>query len=136
MTIKTARSVAADVKQFLLKRESTKAKVLKSLTDKDFLDVEVLTGGIPEDKAKLILDAVDSMLEPINKQVRKTTDEQNYIEEKKPLLKDIVGLLRDELTQIVKVKEALVDKNPEKISESLKDLKTIVETCKEKIKEI
>ncbi|MBW3002580.1 hypothetical protein KY338_05470 [Candidatus Woesearchaeota archaeon] len=136
MTIKTARSVAADIKEFLLKRENAKAKVLNSLTHHDFLDVEVLTGGIPEDKAKLISDTVDNMLEPINKQVKKITDEQNYIEEKKPLLKQIVRLLKAELTQIVKVKEAMVDKNPDKISESLKDLHTIVQECKEKIEEI
>jgi len=136
MTIKTEKSVAADVKEFLLKREHKKTDVLETLTKPEFLDVALLAGEETKDRLELIADAVDGMLEPINRQVRKITDEQNYIESKKTLLKQIVKQLKAQLTQIVKIKEALVDKDIEKIREGLEELQIIVKNCKEKTEKI
>ncbi len=136
MTIKTEKSVSADVKTFLLEREKKKEKVLTALTQLGFLGFDVLTGGEIQDELELIADAVDGMLDPINRQVKKITNEQNYIPEKESLLKDIVRLLNAQLTKIVQVKGALVDKDPAKISKSVEELKNLVTTCKEKIEKI
>jgi len=136
MTIKTARSVSADVKAFLFEREKKKENVLKAITQPGFLDFDVLAGEEIQDELELIADAIDGFLRPINKQVTKIADEQNYIEEKKPLLKEIVQLLKAQLTKIIQVKGALVDKDVAKISKSVEELKEIVTTCKEKIEKI
>ena len=139
MVIITERSAAEAVKSALLNNEQTKAKVIKALTQPEFLEVEQLIND-PEslkEKLKLIAESLDLMYEPIQKQKLKIANAQIHLSEaNKKITEKINTNLTSQLKQIPKIKGFIVSKDIEKINKRLQFLNARIAQCLGFIEEI